>query len=421
MTNPVCQIVGFGPGCTSFLIAADRQGILPELLGRGLLIHEREGSAEALLPIGVNYDIPSNSDAADFLDGIAPDGLFGPLLDGPAARMIRMAGGRAISLQLVALLVEETRRLALEAIRRHPNSRVAYGSPVTRIGRTAGGWRLHDAQGRGVESPLAVLAAGSAPHLPDGLRRAAAGAGVPLVHSDAVLRPCDVTALLPAGARSIAVVGASHSAFSVLHKLLELYAGGDLRLTLLHTQPIRRMHRGAALARAAGERFDPATDQCPASGRIFRFQGLYTRSRLLYEQILAGQHPAIALRACDDEAAVADALRGADAVIAATGYRPNLPPLTDVRDRPLAAGRNGSAVQVGRDGQLRAADGGTLPGLLGIGLGFGRDGSGIGEPSYRGAPVGINIFQGPDGDALCARALSALQHAAGACLEKEYL
>lgn len=421
MTNPICQIVGFGPGCTSFLIAADRRGILPELLDRGLLIHEREGSAEALLPVGVNYDIPSNSDASDFLDGIAPGGLFGPLLDGPAGRMIRMAGGRAISLQLVALLVAEARRLTVEAMRRHPNSRIAYGATVTRVSRTAGGWRLHLAQGRSVESPLAVLAAGSTPHLPDGLRRAAADAGVPLLHSDAVLRPCDVTALLPDGARSIAVVGASHSAFSVLHKLLELYAGSSLRLTLLHSGPIRRMHRSASLAQAAGERFDPESDLCPASGRVFRFQGLYTRSRVLYEQIVAGQHPTVTLRPCADEADIADALRGMDAVVAATGYRPNLPPLADAQDRPLTAGGNGSAVMVGSDGQLRMADGAALPGLLGIGLGFGRDGSGIGEPSYRGAPVGINIFQGPDGDALCARAASVLQHAAGACLEKEYL
>jgi hypothetical protein len=243
---------------------------------------------------------------------------------------------------------------------------------------------------------------------------------VPLRHSEEVLRPVDLENLLPENARRIVVVGASHSAFSVLHKLIEALSERDVSLTLLHRTPIRRMHRSLALAEAAGETFDPVADVCPSSGRVFRFQGLYTRSKALYEQILAGRHPAVRLRHCLDPAEAEAVLREADVVIAATGYRPNIPLLATTAGLPIRIGRNGSAALVDASGHLCDTQKRALPGLLGIGLGFGRIRSDIGEPSYRGAAVGINIFQGPDGDALCDSILSTLQQQAGEPLGKEY-
>ena len=198
------------------------------------------------------------------------------------------------------------------------------------------------------------------------------------------------------------VLGGSHSAFSVLHKLLEGHTAPGLRLRVLHRDPIRRMHLSTEAAIACGEVFDPVQDICPQSGRVFRFQGLYTRSRLLYEQILDGQHPHIELVPCKDIAQLAAAVSGADLVISATGYLPRIPKMVTSDGATIEVGRNGAAAMVNNRGLLCDAQGAELKNIYGIGLGFGRAGSGVGEPSYFGGPVGINIFQGPDGAAICA-------------------
>lgn len=419
MTRTFCQIIGFGPASISFLVSADRNGLLLDLLERGLAIHERR-PLEELLFAGTNYDIPSNSDANDFLEGISPDGLFAPVLDSMPARLIKARGTQSVPLQLVALLTCELRRVFLAAARRLPRFQLRLGEVAREAVQCQQGWTMRFEDGSKLESQLAILAAGSTPHLPPELRRVAEQSCTPLWHSDVFLRPVDMSDLLPEEARTIAVIGASHSAFSVLHKLIENLPAKTEKLTLAHRTPIRRMHRSVSLACEAGEAFDPTQDVCPSSGRVFRFQGLYTRSKCLYEQIIAGQHPHVNLRACTDAEEVASVIKGSDTVIAATGYRPNLPLFSDQAERPLRIGRNGSAALVDATGHLCDAQARPLPGLLGIGLGFGRIRSDIGETSYRGAPVGINIFQGPDGDALCNSIISSLQNKTGEPLGKEY-
>lgn|GEM_PF-3442892 len=420
MSRTFCQIVGFGPACTSFLVSADRHGLLTDLLECGLVIHERQDSVEKLLHAGINYDIPSNSDASDFLDGISPDGLFAPVLDSTPARLIRARGTQSVPLQLVALLTAELRRVFLAAAERFPLFKLRLGQMVHEMVQTGTGWVMRFEDGTMIESRLAILAAGSTPHLPPELRRIAEQRGIPLFHSETILRPVNLGDLLPEDARHITVIGASHSAFSVLHKLIEILPGRSIDLTLAHRTPIRRMHRSAELALAAGEIFDSVRDVCPSSGRVFRFQGLYTRSKLLYEQILAGCHTNITLARCAHAEDVTGIMERSDMVVAATGYRPNLSLFNDTAERPIRIGRNGSAANVDATGHLCDNHGRPLASLFGIGLGFGRMRSDIGEPSYRGAPVGINIFQGPDGDALCDSILSTLKQKAGEPLGKEY-
>ena len=243
LSRPFCQIVGFGPACTSFLISADRWGILEDLLQRGLLIYEKRETEDALLLAGANYDIPSNSDASDFLDGISPDGLFAPVLSGAAARLIRVRGTQEVPLQLVALLIADVRRIFREKIKQHPRSGILYGQQVQELFQTRNGWLMRFAHGGHTESDCIVFACGSTPHVPPEIRRLAEASAVPLLHSEVILRPCALSELLPQGARHITVVGASHSAFSVLHKFLEAHPDSGMRYTLLHQSPVRRMHR----------------------------------------------------------------------------------------------------------------------------------------------------------------------------------
>ena len=86
--------------------------------------------------------------------------------------------------------------------------------------------------------------------------------------------------------------------------------------------------------------------------------------------------------------------RDTDMIVTATGYRANIPMMRDGRDNILRAGRNGSAALIDRNGNLCDPQGKAIPGLLGLGLGFGRSRSDIGEPSYRGAPGRHQHFPG---------------------------
>ncbi|WP_428929174.1 SidA/IucD/PvdA family monooxygenase [Marinibacterium sp. SX1] len=404
---PPCQIIGFGPAAISFLIAADRTGLLPDLLRAGLIIHEAEPDVDALLQRGINYDIVSNSAASDFLEGIRPDGAFAEALDRPLAALLRQTGDRPVPLQLVAAFEAELRQDVLRLVRRFPQSRIRFGRRILclRSGPNDGpvegpGITAIDEDGTETVSRRALLACGSIPVIPDALAGAAARHGVRLIHSERFLRPAGA-ATLPGDAGRIVVVGGSHSAFSILHKLLEETGGDRPAIDILHRAPIRRMHLSAAAARAAGEAFDPVADVCPASGRVFRFQGLYTRSRALYEQVRAGLHARVRLVEIASDKALDQAIAGAGLVIAGTGYRPRLPRLEDAGGRPLDPGTLTANCAIDARGRLCDGQGAPFDGLMGLGLGFGRRNTGIGEPSHAGAPVGINIFQGADGEALC--------------------
>ncbi len=413
-----CQIIGFGPASTSFLVSADRQGLLPQLLAHGLVIYERSPDNSALLDQGINYDIPSNSDALDFLDGISAKGLFAPVLHSAPARLIQAMGKEAISLQLVALLVDNLRQRLMELMLAYPRSEVRFGTQVKGISQAQHGWQVQLATGTKVNSPVVILASGSKPHLPDTVQTFARQADIPLLHSEQLLRPGQE---LLTDCQQIHILGGSHSAFSVLHKLLESLPLAEKHISIIHAKPIRRMHLSGELAAAAGEAFQPELDTCPASGRVFRFQGLYTRSRLLFEQVTQGQHPQVSLRYCPTLEAQQQQLAKAHVIIAATGYRPRVPRLTDSHGKTLSVATHNSAVLVNNLGQVCLENGRALNGLLALGLGFGRSDSGIGEASYSGAPVGINIFQRADGDALCQQITKRYQQTSGESLEQEYI
>lgn len=407
MLHKFCQIIGFGPGAVSLLVAADRIGVLDDLLRAGLVIHEKAKSSDALLQRGINYDIISNSYAIEFIDGISNNGLLAPILQSPIARLLHQIGEAPVSLQLVVALQAQIRERIISLFNDYPQSQILFGSEVSHIRQLKTAYELHCTRYEPMCSSHLVLASGGAPTMPAMIEQLAQMTATPMLSADDFLRPQGCV-LLPEQARSIAVVGSSHSAFSVLHKLLEEHLAEGQCLKLLFRDSIRRMHLSVEAAQHAGEIFDVKQDVCPSSGRVFRFQGLYTRSRRLYEQIIAGQHPQVELIHCPDLQSMQEALKGIDVVIPATGYAPRIPPLENALGQSLHLGSNGSATYVNAEGAVCDSNGQVLPGLWGIGLGFGRKQPFIGEPSYQGAPVGINIFQGPDGAAICKQLAETL-------------
>ena len=407
MSTAFCQIVGFGPGCVSFLVAADRCGILQQLLEQGLVIWERSPGRDALIKGGISYDIVSNSSALDFIEQIDPDGLFADVLKQGPALVLKSLGAAPAPLMLVSALIHDLRHAIMRILDRYPRSAVYLGQDVTSVTSERDAYVAQTNLGLTMTSPHFVLAAGSHAVIPDNIAFLAQAVGVKTLHGEAFLRPGGQEKV-PTDAVNIVVIGGSHSAFSVLHKLLEVHCVSDLNITLVHRKPVRRMHLSTQEALACGEQFDLEQDVCPTSGRVFRFQGLYTRSRVLFDQINAGLHPNLKIRGGLKGAELSQTFKRADIVIAATGYIPRVPKMHDANNRVISIGYVGNTVWVDNHSRIRKIDGQILSGLYGIGLGYGRQQSAIGEPSYEGAPVGVNIFQGPDGAAICNQLSAAI-------------
>lgn len=419
-----CQIIGFGPACTSLLVAADRLGLLNTLLDTGLIIHEKASGLQPLLKAGINYDIPSNSDALDFLSGISEDGIFASVLSLPAAQLIRAAQGNAVSLQLVALLIEDIRQCYLQLLSNYPNSYILYNSHVESINQHSDGWNICTTDSTGpvkdhngnshlpnkthIFSAYVIIASGSKPYIPEEIRTLCERHNTSLIHSETMLRDPNILLDSADPTKPIAIIGASHSGFSVLHRLLNQQKGITQKIKMLHHSPIRRMHLSIEAALEAGEKFDVTQDVCPDSGRVFRFQGLYKRSKRLYEDIVQQHYPFVSLYQCSSQVETEQRLEGVSVVVAATGYRPLLPKIRNTSQQQITLARQGSALSLNPQANLCTDIGTPLQGLMAVGLGYGRQHSGIGEPSYSGAPVGINIFQGVDSEAICQQ-LSAIK------------
>lgn len=380
------MLAGVGPAGRGVLTAMMLTGRLPDLCADGLVVVDPDPS-----PGGgalAAYNVRSDSAAAVFalcVEAVRDE----PELCGSEAlaTIEALPDGESVALSSVGkLLTEGTApllrrivglgadlRLGTEVTAVHP--RPGGGADVTLVDRT--GRRETLTVGR------LVMAVGGVPHVPDGLLRVATGR---LVHSDSLLRATGLRRVLdelPQDPR-IVVVGRAHSAFSVADRLLssepaEAWAAGAV--TVATRGQVRVTYDDRATARADGASFTEA-DVCPQSGRVWRLCGLRGDAARRYRLGRDGLDPRLViaeLRRRD----LARAAKGADLVVAATGYR----------TAALDAVRG--AVSTRPSGALHDASGRELQGIRAIGLGSGSRRSDLlgGEPSYVGPVDGVWHYQ----------------------------
>jgi hypothetical protein len=195
---------------------------------------------------------------------------------------------------------------------------------------------------------------------------------------------------LAEGKRPIVVVGASHSAFSCVWRLLydPLFAGFASGREILVLQRRERIKLRCTPAFANEHRidYDPETDVCPSTGLVFRNGGLRKDAKTLYLKIRDGQEDRVKLVQMNGLAEQQHLLEQAGLILQATGFVSKLPIVE----------RQGSAIRIGNpssDGELRDLDSeAKLPGLFGMGLGMNILPPGVphGEPSFDG---GVHGFQ----------------------------
>jgi hypothetical protein len=190
--------------------------------------------------------------------------------------------------------------------------------------------------------------------------------------------------------RPIVVIGASHSAFSCVWRLLydPLFAGFASGREILMLQRRERIKLRCTPEFASEHRidYDPETDICPTTGLVFRNGGLRKDAKTLYLKIRDGLENRVRLVQMSGLAEQQHLLEQAGLILQATGFGSKLPIVE----------RQGRAIRVGNptsDGELRDLDSAaTVAGLFGMGLGLNilPPGAPRGEPSFAG---GIHGFQ----------------------------
>ena len=195
---------------------------------------------------------------------------------------------------------------------------------------------------------------------------------------------------LAEGKRPVIVIGASHSAFSCVWRLLydPLFAGFASGREIIMLQRRERIKLRCTPEFANEHRidYDPETDVCPTTGLVFRNAGLRKDAKTLYLKIRDGQENRVRLVQMSGLAEQQHLLEQAGLILQATGFVSKLPMIA----------QQGRTIRVGNptsDGELRDLDSeATIPGLFGMGLGLNilPPGAPRGEPSFYG---GIHGFQ----------------------------
>jgi hypothetical protein len=409
-------VCGGGPAGLGPLVAAARLGALEGLLDRGVLLVEPGVPGPGSL---ARYGgLRANSLGGAFLECL--DELTGPAFAGlkqarETVALDRWARTRP-PLAVVAAYLARLGEAFVSVLRAHPACEAPAGTRAARVDETGDGVSvlIEGAGERRVRADRAILAMGGRP--PAAYRDTVVVPGVrlsayrtKLCHAADLL---DVRYGLPwrlVGAirqsGSVAIVGSSHSAWSVVELLRQdprFLGGPAVRLSVLHRSPIPLFHPSAQEAREAGYCFDPVRDVCPRSGRVHRFGGLRGEPRRLAATAMGladGPAPADLVRVEPDSArsreTVEQVLQEAGAVVVATGYQARLPLLHREDGTALVAAASESGTAVNRAGHLLDTDGRAHPRLLAYGLGAGQGASPDvgGEPGFRRRADGVWLYQ----------------------------
>jgi hypothetical protein len=388
----LAQVIGFGPAALGLPVAAGRMGLLPVLSVEGLGFVDGQTGPEAMRRSRFPYMVESNSPAEEFLSALDGADVFTGVLDRSAAHTIHGQGRGPVPLRLVGEYLNDIAD-AITAWIADGSGQVVYGRQIQWIRRNGDGtFTSYTADWHPVlHSRSVVLATGAREDLTC-LPPRLAVATHRMVTSGEVLagRFRSAVAALEAGGK-VAIVGASHSGFSVAQLLLQ-HCGDCVepgQITVLHRRIELVFDSLADMYRSPWRSSSPPV-VCPDTGVVNRFRGLRNRSRELCTAVLQGQERRIVLSEWDSEEA-RDAVRDSALLVYAAGYRSTAPDLVDNEGCPVPVLRHGGSIAVDASSRV-LGKAGPICGVYGLGIGFARPDS-CGERR-----VALNVFHGLDAE-----------------------
>jgi hypothetical protein len=366
----LAQVVGLGPAGLGIAVAAERLGILPQLIDSGIRwLDPAPGGS-----IG-DYQILSNSPWEDYGKGL--EGVF--------LREFRKLGTHEgqVLLPLVGKLCR--------SMSGHLESRgLVLRERVAEVRMTSDGRFLSfSKEGKKLAvSRKLVLACGGE----ERFRPSFAGFGMQLLDSGGILRGD----FKPLGRwKHLHIVGGSHGAAAVLYKLR--LSRPSCRFTIWHRGPVRLFYASEAEARKAGYVFNQG-DVCPLTGRVHRFGGVRPPYRELFAAAKAGELPNVEFQPVSGFLQ----LRSVEgAVIRAIGFQAHRLPIRSCSGEEIGPLLQSDGTLHADPGcRVRDLSGEVIPGCFALGLGHQPPPSPEwgGEPNYRGPIDGVNVYFGPVGE-----------------------
>lgn len=233
------QVIGFGPSSLGVLVAADRRGILSELLNEGVVFIDKSRDLD-----GLKYDIASNTAAADFLSGVNEQGAFRDVLLSDDAYYLNSLNRKSVNLLIANRALKQLRSKALNIIEANRHSSVTLDTAISYVKRDSDSlYTSYNLAGLPVAQSKNVLIATGARETFEPLAEwLSAIKGQSYLSSD-VLSADEPSFILPALRRGapIAIVGGSHSAFSVAERLIRKYGNaiGEKQIRILRRRQTR--------------------------------------------------------------------------------------------------------------------------------------------------------------------------------------
>jgi hypothetical protein len=408
-------IVGAGPAGTGPLLWAAQHGLLSEWLDSGVAVVERDRPGGSLGEYALNADSRGTS-FLECLDGPRRHPLLAEVSADPVTEeLIQWREGRPT----LALVDRFERRLGaalLAEFARHRNSDFFTGTTALAIQLEADGTVAvitADDEGRcaTLRAASAVLAIGGqqnttwetfdlAPEINLARWQAKILPSHQLLSRGGV---AEVRRRLQRkdGEPRVVILGGAHSAFSAAWMLLEQIPGvcfATRSVQILYRSAPRITYPSRAEAQADAYSFSEV-DVCQATGRVHRLGGVQGDGREVWRRMhgKADGRPdrraaAGPLSDLSSEQLIR-VLDDADLVVPALGYRMATIPVFSADGRLIPLASTGPAV--GPESNLLDEDGGSVPGLFGLGLGSGFVPWGhlAGEASFSGQQNSLWLYQ----------------------------
>ena len=415
------QIIGGGPAGIGPLVAADRvcglQRFLGEDGGVALINPNRRLGSGGLHGL----KITSNSPGYDFLEGIRADGDLASVLRREPAKVLERAGHNPLPLPHVAEFLEDLGREIGHALETDRNSAfIEADTGVFQIGIYDDGHGGVIFESESLDKPLGKYQDFGPRHVLARSRHLVIATGAreelqykdyeaKLVTSQNVLSEEGIgeiqnrTREFPGS--PIVIVGNSHSAWSVAHKLRK--AVGDTEIHLFSKNGVKVFFSSRQEAYQAGYSFDE-NDVCVKTERVNRFLGIRGDAKELFLRSQNGGENKVHLHTYrwgeESYKEFETFLNAATTIVQATGYRPNELYIYDYSGY-IGHGLAGASDSTYTDELARIigeeVGDSPIPGAYAIGLGRTRLSTKTigGEPNAQGKSIdGVNIYHGPVGE-----------------------
>lgn len=404
MTLPSTIILGGGPGGTGALIWAAQTGFLDAWLDQGIVLIESQPQLGGSLGrYAINSDTLGSA-YLECLDGGSAHPFLWQMRSDPVTQEMQHYRDGLPPLSLVGRFMARLGAGLADLLSRHPRCAVLTNTTARSVTvmpdgsvkvKTVGkAGRRRKLQGQSLVMALGAMHAAMPP----------ATLHPNILPSDKILTAaglCEAVDILRrVQRRRVAILGGSHSAYSVAWALTHLLgeeAAPGLEIVMLSRQEPPVFYSNAAAAAADGYAFLPG-DVCPRTGRVNRLGGLRGNGRDVWRQLR--RDPASLPIRCQDATelspdAVQALLADAALVVPAFGYRSRHLPVFDHAGRRISLQTDVSLPAVDAACRIYRADGTVLPNIFGIGLGTGfRPTEAMGgEPNFTGQANSLWLYQ----------------------------